>query len=59
MQESTWNNRLEKLSWRIDSKTKSRQIADMNELTSIVELKLNNGNSSNSEVFSEQNSENC
>lgn len=37
---STWNNRLEKLSWRIDSKTKSRKVSELNELTSIVELRL-------------------
>eukprot|EP01118_Nematostelium_gracile_P010347 TRINITY_DN3553_c0_g1_i1.p1 TRINITY_DN3553_c0_g1~~TRINITY_DN3553_c0_g1_i1.p1 ORF type:complete len:145 (-),score=44.56 TRINITY_DN3553_c0_g1_i1:15-449(-) len=48
--ESTWNNRLEKLSWRIDSKTKSRKVNEMNELTSIVEMKLASSEKKQSEV---------
>ncbi|KJE97454.1 hypothetical protein CAOG_010128 [Capsaspora owczarzaki ATCC 30864] len=35
-----WNNRLASLSWRIDVKTKSRHVENINEATSIVELKI-------------------
>lgn len=28
------------MSWRIDSKTKSRHVTDMNDLTAIVELNI-------------------
>jgi len=36
---SIWNDSLNKMSWRIDSKTKSRRVPEMNdELTAIVEL---------------------
>jgi len=30
------------MSWRIDSKTKSRKVAEMNELTAIVEMVIGN-----------------
>eukprot|EP01105_Mastigella_eilhardi_P005272 TRINITY_DN17013_c0_g1_i1.p1 TRINITY_DN17013_c0_g1~~TRINITY_DN17013_c0_g1_i1.p1 ORF type:complete len:206 (-),score=96.47 TRINITY_DN17013_c0_g1_i1:80-697(-) len=38
-----WNNTLQNISWRMDVKTKSRDIAEMNEQTAIVEITLNNG----------------
>jgi len=33
-----WNNCLHKMAWRIDSKAKSRNVPEMNELTTIVEM---------------------
>jgi len=35
-----WNNSLNKMSWRIDSKTKTRTTPELNELTAIVELTI-------------------
>ncbi|KYR00545.1 COMM domain-containing protein 1 [Tieghemostelium lacteum] len=44
-----FNNSLSKMSWRIDLKTKTKDIEEINEAVSIVELKLSNSiNSSNS-----------
>jgi chaperonin cofactor prefoldin len=42
VQESTWNNKLDKLNWRIDSKAKSKKEAELNELTAIMEFHLSN-----------------
>ncbi|KAN0029630.1 hypothetical protein ACTA71_007762 [Dictyostelium dimigraforme] len=39
-----FNNSLQKISWRIDVKTKSKEISEINEPVSIVELKLKNNN---------------
>ncbi len=50
MAESRWNNSLNKISWRIDTKTKSRNVGDMNELCSIVEMVLQNPQNSESKV---------
>jgi hypothetical protein len=38
--EVTWNNSLVKTSWRLDVKTKSRHIPDMNEPVAIVQLNI-------------------
>jgi len=38
IKDTTWNNTLQKMSWRIDSKTKSKKVPEMNELTAIVEM---------------------
>lgn len=48
--EVTWNNSLTKMSWRVDSKAKSRKQADLNELTSIVELVLKEKGNQDSNV---------
>ncbi|KAN0016113.1 hypothetical protein ACTFIU_006067 [Dictyostelium citrinum] len=42
-----FNNSLQKISWRIDVKTKSKEINEINEPVSIVELKLKNTNTNN------------
>jgi len=42
IKDTTWNNTLQKMSWRIDSKTKSKKVAEMNELTAIVEMVVGN-----------------
>ncbi|KAF2071957.1 hypothetical protein CYY_006732 [Polysphondylium violaceum] len=39
-----FNNSLDKINWRIDLKTKSKNVNEMNEPVSIVELKLKNNN---------------
>lgn len=36
----TWSDSLEKFAWRIDVKTKSRTVAEMNDPVAIVELKV-------------------
>ena len=41
---SNWNNHLNKMTWRIDSKAKSRTQNELNELSAIVELNLQNEN---------------
>jgi COMM domain len=41
--ETTWAHRLQKISWRIDTKTKTRRVEEMNELSAIVELVVGNG----------------
>jgi hypothetical protein len=40
---SVFNNRLQQMSWRIDTKTKTRHVEEMNELTTVVELVLGSG----------------
>eukprot|EP01117_Protostelium_nocturnum_P004327 TRINITY_DN1572_c0_g1_i1.p1 TRINITY_DN1572_c0_g1~~TRINITY_DN1572_c0_g1_i1.p1 ORF type:complete len:185 (+),score=83.15 TRINITY_DN1572_c0_g1_i1:36-590(+) len=36
--ETQWNNSLEKISWRVDTKMKNKKGEDLNDLTSIVEM---------------------
>ena len=48
---NTWNDTLQKLSWRIDSKTKSKNINEMNELTTIVELTVNKKDTGKSDII--------
>jgi len=35
-----WNNSLQKISWRIDVKTKTKAVTDVNEPTAIVEMNI-------------------
>jgi len=44
-----WNNRLCNISWRIDVKSQSRNVEQLNAATAIVELELENSDS-NSQV---------
>jgi len=36
----TWNNSLQRLTWRIDVKTKTKTVSELNEPTAIVELSI-------------------
>jgi len=40
-----WNNRLHNISWRIDVKSRSRSIEQLNTTTAVIELEFENTNS--------------
>ncbi|EGC39791.1 hypothetical protein DICPUDRAFT_26215 [Dictyostelium purpureum] len=50
-----FNNSLQKMSWRIDLKTKSKEIKEINEPVSIIELKLKNNNTNSNTTNDENN----
>ena len=45
-----WNSRLRNISWRIDVKSRSRAVEQLNAATAVVELELENSNA-NSQVL--------
>eukprot|EP00052_Salpingoeca_macrocollata_P034156 m.10649 g.10649 ORF g.10649 m.10649 type:complete len:186 (-) comp6030_c0_seq1:23-580(-) len=47
---SCWEKKLAAVSWRVDVKTKSRHIEELNDATGILELKLDQGSGKSAEV---------
>jgi len=45
-----WNNRLRNINWRIDVKSRSRTVEQLNTATAVVELELEN-NDANAQVW--------
>ncbi|XP_069109621.1 COMM domain-containing protein 1-like [Argopecten irradians] len=47
---TNWNNGLKQVSWRIDVKSQSKNVDQINEPTAIMELQLQGGSTKNTEV---------
>ena len=43
MEQNLWGSRLKGLSWRVDVKTKARDIEQLNQPTAIMEMQLDRG----------------
>jgi len=48
-----WNNRLRNVNWRIDVKSRSRSVEQLNTATAVVELELENSGA-NAQVWEQQ-----